>query len=746
MSPRTTHRQHSRVLVRVDSHTREEPIDISKDVIQLTTQKATKARGRMQIHLVARRNYLNLIFPDDVINIYLDPGDGKRGFVRTMFGYVDRIERSEVTDDKGGTATRFVLICSDFQKAIEKTHIYFNAFLRQVLDERFARTAEQRLKPDFGKGAGASALRNAGLLLYGSPADLVENFLMLLLGFGQQWRLPPSYSRNQATISANRRKRVQRAKLRIPQNVREALTLLGFSLEDFANQAKVTELFTEVERIKKTLAQETLEEAKDRRDAAKTLDGARPQLLTYRSALETEDASYPAGIIDLLNLDFIEALAIDGYIPGAPIAQSQNQTLAQWLYGQCNEVVNELIFDLRPVSLRDGGLVEGEYSTEPDELGLNVHGTDAMPRSVAGVQYAPAVVFREYPYSVVEKIDLSDITIIGRSTKTAFALEIDAISGGELGQVDYAGVLYFGPIFAKNPNVGGRHTYQFPTGVELAPHACYYFPDQRPVKHIDAVVITNADVQIANLGRSDEDTWNLIEMYPRSAGIPDDSWRGMTNNFSPIINQISLARHGLRVREETTKYARRSVDSCKRGGAVDDTYIRQNLVRWQIMMDHWFQHNVEYLSGTITMRGLPEIRVGYRLDWSDRNESYYVESVEHKWTYPGALSTTVSVTRGQRNDPWPVYIPPVFLNDDNSIRSVSSGNRGANGRLGKYFQVKDPFAVLTATDREGPFAAERNETDTPPDAAAGGRAIYPDGDSTATIEDFTADQEGDQVK
>jgi hypothetical protein len=696
------------------------PIDVSADVIQLSTQKTTKTTGKFQFHLVARRNYLNLIFPNDVVNIYIDPGDGKRGFVRTMFGFVDRIERSEVTDPKGAIATRFVIIGSDFQKAIEKTQIYFNAQMRQILDERFARTDEGALRSRFGMGAGGAVMMNAGLTLFGSPADMVENFLLILLGFGQQWRLPKSYSKAQATITDNRRKRAARAKNRIPQNVIEALPILGFNLESLDTQ--ITDILKEAH---KTLAETNVEKASELRDAAKVLDQAESLLLSYKAALALrDDPAFPAGILDLLNMDFIEALAVDGFIQDATIAQSKNQSLSQWLYGQSNEVINELIFDLRPVSPGNYGLFDGGYSLEADELGINVEGTPKRPRTAVATQYAPSVVFREYPFSVVDKLDLSDITILAPD---------DSVQ-------NTAGVIYMGPIFAKNPQVPGRHTYQYPNGVELAPHACYYFPGQRAVKHIDAVTITNADVQQSNLGRSDEDTWNLLEMFPRAAGEMDTLWRGMNNNFSPILNQISIARNGLRVREETTKYARRGPrGSCKVGSEPDNVYIRQNLIRWQIMMDHWYQHNIEYLNGSLNLRGMPELRVGYRLDWADRHESYYVESVQNQWNYPGALSTTVSVTRGQRHDPFPCYIPPVFLNDQNAKLVVSSGNRGDNGRLGKFFQVRDTKATTGATNRSGPFATEYNDVDQYPEAAAGGRAVYPEDGDIQQIEDVVED-------
>jgi murein DD-endopeptidase MepM/ murein hydrolase activator NlpD len=123
-------------------------------------------------------------------------------------------------------------------------------------------------------------------------------------------------------------------------------------------------------------------------------------------------------------------------------------------------------------------------------------------------------------------------------------------------------------------------------------------------------------------------------------------------------------------------------------GHIDHSSTRRLLARWTLMQDHWYQHNLEYVSGTITMRGAPEIRVGYRLDLPDRNCSYYIEGVSHNWTYGQPMTTTLHVTRGQPNNPHPVYVLPALkgFNATDTQRKVSS-------RLSTYFIVPDPQSV-----------------------------------------------------
>jgi murein DD-endopeptidase MepM/ murein hydrolase activator NlpD len=89
----------------------------------------------------------------------------------------------------------------------------------------------------------------------------------------------------------------------------------------------------------------------------------------------------------------------------------------------------------------------------------------------------------------------------------------------------------------------------------------------------------------------------------------------------------------------------------------------RQLARWSLLQHHWFQHNTEYLSGTIDMRGAPEIRVGYRLDLPKpgRELSFYVAGVSHAWNFPSDMTTTLQVTRGQTHNPFPLYVPPTPL-------------------------------------------------------------------------------------
>ena len=715
-----THRQTTRVAVRIDSHLAN-AIDVSRDVVSLSTEKGIKSKGSFQLHLVPRRNYFNTIFPNDIVNIYIDPGDGERGFVRTMMGFVDRIERQESTDSEGSVSSHFVVIGSDFQKAIEETAIYFNQFLRDRLDARFNKL-----------NIAGTALRSAGIVGSGTPADYVTNFLRILLGFGQQWVLPESYpaSSNKQSI---RDGKAQQAKANIPESLKQLLETIGVNGEFITNDIEEIIQKSKAARAASNTSiggeVETDEEFNARLTrVAATLQGASP-LQAYRQALNTSESTLPPGLADLLDTRLVEHACIDGFTANSEVWNTENSTLAQFLNGHTNEIVNELMFDLRPVTRDEyDGSPTSDYSKEADDTGINAKGTEMFPLSVPAVQYVPSVVFREFPYSVCKGFDASTLTLFGGPTPN---------SGG---QSEFGELVRFGPVFAVNPNCPGRQTYDYgevgkSKGITALPGLLG--DNVRGIKHIDVVVIEDTDVTHSSLGRSDNDIYNLFELTAHNFGQLAEHYKYLLSNFSPILNPISVARHGLRVRQMSTDFANYGIGSgIGPDLALDGTSVRRNLTRWLLLVDHWFQHNAEYLSGTISLRGMPEIRAGYRLDWKGRNESYYVDSVSNNWQYPQQLTTTVQVSRGQRNDPFPAFVPPIFLDTRGVRDGNTSGDRSEDGRLAAYFPVKDTHGTYGAVDKieedyskgklgvEDPSGTGENIIDRPGNANGKGKAEY----------------------
>lgn len=734
-------RQHTRAVVMVHSHVENEDggkYDLSRDVVSINTNKTIKGVGQFNFVLLPRRNYLNLLFPNDVVNIYFDPGDGKRGFVRTMLGYIDRIERTENVDSNGAMSTVFTISGSDFTKAIDTTEIVFNPALaakQEFVDERFG------LSNLFG-----DALRTRGIIIHGTPAEFVENILSLLMGFGTQWVLPKSYPTTNALLDKSRSQRLQRYKNHIPTAVQTALKA-QYGINVTTPALNNTELQQSLDKLNKKLNELGNKLQLQDPDALTSLKNANISLVyyhqlelqAYQTLIKETNTKSPAGILDLLSFDFIETQCIDGFVQSEGLWQ-QEGTVSSIVYGQCNEMVNELMFDLRPVAFSSDDFCFGvdptqgtAYSYESDELGINAIGTDLFQASTAAIRYAPAVIFRENPHSVVDGLDLTKFNVMGTNV----------------------GLVEFGPIFSADPNTPGRKIIALRNPLTPEPDQ---YQNGKPYKHIDVVIITNTDVTHSQLGRSDAQVYNFSEMYSSGIGGGSTSKESLAD-FSPLLTPVSIFRHGLRRWNKTTNYANygHNLVSNDPNAASDQSLGRTNLVRWILLHDHWNQHNIEYLSGTINLRAMPEIRVGYRLDWEGRNESYYVDSVSHQWEYPGTLRTSIQVTRGQRNDPFPAYIPPVFgknnvtgfpagtdvtsipvssniptgsLEFANSVASSvaiqGGGNRQTDGRLGKFFHIKDTRATANAVGAVNKNH-ENNTIDQFPHADHGGRAEYSSG-------------------
>jgi murein DD-endopeptidase MepM/ murein hydrolase activator NlpD len=550
-------RNKTKIKVVVHSHNQQLPIDVSNAVIRFSTNKTTKAVGSMQLTLVADRNYLNLINPNDYINLYIDRKDNQ-GFVRTFFGFVDAIEENWTTSGDGKPTTVYLLTCSDWQKALDKTNIYFNP--------------QVALREDFTGGfigtpnIGGAALRTRGVRTNGSPADVITNMMILLLGFGSQFTLPASYNPRLAS-----RLRQQRADF-----------VLGRLSEDVRNQVTdIPSYAAFLERVRQDLGIESSVDSLTTPDSVAPADATREDRTRYgtevarllggngssigveseRSNLERGEmaysilnstlSGYPPSLLDIIDIfTFVERQTIDGYFSGLSIWEFQGSLLS-FLMQYSNEVVNELIFDLRPIS-KDGGLEIGpDFSRDPDDLSGNEESTS----DVAGIQYAPAVIMREYPFSTIDYIDGSNIRL--------------TVSDGD--NPTTLGRVQVGAIFSDQPNQPGRHVIEVPNinpedlrNGEATANA---------KKHIDVAVVRNKDIISTRFARSDQEHFNLFEILSEST-LGEDS-RFFMQDMLPIISPIHIARHGLRTRRAQTQYARFPLDMVSRINPVPETPVEE---------------------------------------------------------------------------------------------------------------------------------------------------------------------------
>lgn len=1046
LGPDGVRRYRTRVKVLVHSHNTNGVVDLTNSVARFGTSKMLKSVGNLTLGLTAERNWLNSVYPNDHINMYVDRGDGQ-GWTRVFYGFIDHIEENVTVDASGVPITSYALSCSDFQKAFEKTQIYFNPHVASRADFNGGFVGTPNI--------GGLGLMTRGVRINGSPADLVTNVTLLLMGFGTQFILPVSYNPRLAD-----RIRAQRADFilnRLSEDARRQVVDAG-GYADFLERIRSetgaqsdTSTLTDPDS---TSASDVQRAERDRfREAAigtlggtgsgidtESSRGARERGIEAYNVLNTTLTGYPPSLLDVLDVfTFVEREAIDGYLIGAPMWERQG-SVSSFMRFVSNEVVNELFFDLRPVS-REGGLTAGtDFAREHDEIEGNI-GTESVP---AGIQYVPAMIMREYPFSVINRLDASDISLSVRETAGAGGVTTER-------GTETLGMIYFGSIFSDQPNVPGRHVTVVPNmnPDDLAQGT----PTTVGKKHLDVAVVYDREISTTKFTRSDADHYNLFEMY--SDAILGNDARFFMQDLLPIITPIHIVRHGLRVRSLTTRFGRFSLDVVNRiqqqpvetdeveeapeppppsqntpvfpvdlpepvdgrysqgfvstanqwwyrpktfdgsrpvnnvsgnpvpangvrywryhngvdvhgpygtevkaiadgqvvmaapvgtagragygnvvvihhpqygfyslyahlssfadnlritsrsrrlrdfassdyisngtfepinvnagdvigfmgnsdaspgpgpgrpdypahlhfeinlvrngrsfpssqdralltpdvfrdastalpnypvssvmptnpdesltisqdpvrifretfglnwpiqnvvgtapasvpgddptpdevipgdeaenaldtdhevaptptedsaqedtpstsremVGHVDTPSTRRQLARWALLNDHWYQHNLEYVAGTVEMRGAPEIRVGYRLDLADRNMSFYVEGVSHNWTYGKNMTTTLHVTRGQPNNPHPGYVLPYINGFDPTATQRQTGSR-----LGAYFIIPDPLSVRRSTKLERQRRDSQAVTSTPV-------AVRASADTNEVDQDLTA--------
>lgn len=732
----STYRYHSRLIAVVHSWQSSEPIDLSADLVAVSTSKGVKAVGQFSLVVVPRLNWFNYIYQNDVVNIYYDPGDGVSGWTRVMMGYVDRVFRNEaVVDESGRTSTTFTISGRDFMKAVDGTEIVFRPELAQrpdwKLEERF-----------FFNNIGGMGMMFRGVVGHGPPDVIVGGIMAGMMGYGAQWQLPPSYAGalKNPVIAGSRNRRTQEAYRRLSANTLSALQTLGFGdlvgtgVQDAAVLSnKLRALWRLVDRGG---------ESKSAKKALKVIEGDTLAIQSYVNAVIGQSENKNGGIYDLLDPSFVEGKCIDGYADAAAVWQAEG-ALSNIVYKWCNPAINELIFDLRPVatgenSMSGDNLPEWRgYSRDGDELGINVSGYGVQSATVPGVKYVPTMIMREYPFSVAPGLDMRGFLSLGM-----FPADIQAF-----------GPVFSSPTTSSDPISRVLYDYnslgvpELSNGITSAPEL--YDESAPAVKHLDVATVKLNEMTRMSVSRGDGDTFNLFVIYQT---LYPSATRYNLPDYLPIFNLASIARDGVRLREISTNYAGWTNRTRPEYQQAAGAFL---LMRWATLLEHWYQHNAEYLSGTITMRPRADIRVGYRLDIPERAESYYVTDVAHSWEKDaeGRVrgATTLQVTRGQRTDPFPIYIPPSMgkktvpakgektteqeqsrINEDaqvaNSVAAAISGNRGTSGRLAKFFFVRS----ATATERAGIDKQDTiNATDATP---AKGTGPYIPGSPEADIE------------
>lgn len=546
--------------VLVHSHKHQEPIVITSDVYAVSTSKTINGPGQSSITLTSARNYLNYLYPNDYINVYFDMNDGS-GWTRTFFGYIDRIEEVYQVGSDGVPSTYYAVACTDFSKAFDKTSVVFRPQIAGRADF---------VGQDFAaSNIGGLALQAKGIALSGSPAEIVQNIILVTMGFGSQLLMPNSYKASGLVKDMLRYERLRYITGRLGAAAQEAIIRADGKYDNIRNnllqqaagivkqaagkQKDISKILKSVEKstgfnLASKAPKDQLEVTSALADAIGTktfssqnsaalgvVEGSGANNLKVLENILAERVS----LLDVLDIfSFVERTSIDGYSAGISISLEQGP-ISNIMRSFQNEHVNEMFFDLRPMSLPPDGDLRtekwepsaGEYYKGPDDAGGN-QGPD-------GVCYVPALVMREYPFSTVGGLDATDIKL--------------GIEDGNY----RVGYVHFGAIFSDNPNVPGRHVLVGPNinYTDLQASRNGGEPTIPARRHLDVAVIHESEVISTSLGRSDHEHFNWFEMYDETAVLGQQAQYYM-NDVLPLISQIHIQQHGLRQRTLQTRFTR----------------------------------------------------------------------------------------------------------------------------------------------------------------------------------------------
>lgn len=166
------------------------------------------------------------------------------------------------------------------------------------------------------------------------------------------------------------------------------------------------------------------------------------------------------------------------------------------------------------------------------------------------------------------------------------------------------------------------------------------------------------DVISESIAHSDLDAYAIFNVIPNNGGLVS------TGSFiRPKFHPALVGKYGYRTLEVGHNYL-----NTFSGSENSETGTGTEIVnRYSERLYNWYVNNPNFYSGNITVLGHPDYRLGNRLLYRDIYNNYlyefYIESVEHNFTYSSGYTTTLGVTRGllltNEDDDGDRFDPPI---------------------------------------------------------------------------------------
>lgn len=198
-------------------------------------------------------------------------------------------------------------------------------------------------------------------------------------------------------------------------------------------------------------------------------------------------------------------------------------------------------------------------------------------------------------------------------------------------------------------------TFNAPDGYEKVKMVVRRTPfDKKDWQKLDTNVLRSREVLEENFGRSDMEAYTIYNVIPSTV----EEGLGIMTSV-PWYSDKLVGKYGYKMMEVESKFLTIPPKEDWKEGAGDSSveggesyFTTTPPGRFGKKLYNWYVNNPNFYAGYITVVGHPDYRLGNRLVYvnESRNEhwEFYIESVEHTFTYEEGYTTRLGVTRGLR--------------------------------------------------------------------------------------------------
>lgn len=173
--------------------------------------------------------------------------------------------------------------------------------------------------------------------------------------------------------------------------------------------------------------------------------------------------------------------------------------------------------------------------------------------------------------------------------------------------------------------------------------------DKGDWQNLNTLVLKSRDVVEENFARNDLDTYSIYNLVPEMASEEISLTQAV-----PYYHPRLVDKYGYKLLETKSEFL-----TFKTSGTGDEPKPTEGRInegtipaKFGKKLYEWFSLNPNFYAGELTVMGHPDYRIGNRLVYENeaRDEvwEFYIESVEHTFSYEEGYLTTLGVTRGLR--------------------------------------------------------------------------------------------------